>query len=134
MVETMLRHVVAVLLFLPLPAAADAGRDPISGAEGWVAWIDEAPPGPVALHVTGRIELPTPGHGVRLRFAHMERSDPPVMVLALDIETPRGPVAQVLTWHRAHLAVPGFADDPSAIRIIYGGRTVATIDTIDRIR
>jgi len=125
----MIRNTVALILVLLLavPAAARDRSGPVSAAEGWIAWIDEAPPGPRVLHVTGRVELPTPNHRVRLAFAHMERSNPPTMVLSLDIEAPDGPVAQILTWHRAHLAIPGFADDPAAIRITHRGRTIADL-------
>ena len=68
-------------------------------SRNWQAWVN-AMPGPDAqptLHVTGDVDLPTPGYTIEWRLGALDRMQPPGQRLVLSTTPPDGIVTQVVT-------------------------------------
>jgi hypothetical protein len=63
----------------------------------WTASVDRQPPGPITVRVTGRLQLPTPGHRVTLTRTSPQGFNPRDLLLDLTIVPPGGMVIQVVT-------------------------------------
>lgn len=125
------------------PSPIDGGTPPEPGREvvecpviesrGWTAWID-ALPGPDAvrtLHISGEVDLPTPGYTVELVPGPADRMMPPGQRFSLVARASPGMAAQVVTPTPARYE--GKATYPSYREIIIGcgGRVLARIDRIE---
>jgi len=112
---------------LPRPAgcAAIESRD-------WTAWINRMPgPGArPALHVSGEIDLPTPGFAVTLREGPADRSAVPTQQLILDLAAPNAMVAQVITTQTVRYEGRAIAERYRAIVITCAGQRLAEITDI----
>jgi hypothetical protein len=106
---------------------------PVIDSRGWTAWID-AMPGPDAvrtLHISGEVDLPTPGFTVELVPGPADRTMPPGQRFSLVARASPGMVAQVVTPTPVKYA--GKATYPAYREIIIGcgGEVLARIERID---
>ena len=90
-------------------------------------------PGPdnkKTLHISGEIDLPTPGYTVTLTEGISDRAMPPSQRFRLALTKPGGMVAQVVT--PAPVKYQGLASSPAyrTILILCGDRLLAAISDI----
>ena len=78
-------------------AAADAC--PVYDSRDWRAWLDVAPsPDAVSkLHISGEVDLPTPGYTAQWTVGPADRAFPPAQRFMLSFTPPGGMVTQVIT-------------------------------------
>lgn len=133
---------VALSACAPSPPAAEGpvpepGREvvncPVIESRGWTAWIN-AMPGPDAvrtLHISGEVDLPTPGYTVELVPGPADRMMPPGQRFSLVAKASPGMAAQVVTPTPVKYA--GKATYPAYREIIIGcgGKVLARIDRIE---
>jgi hypothetical protein len=105
---------------------------PVIESRGWTAWID-AMPGPDAvrtLHISGEVDLPTPGYTVELVPGPADRMMPPGQRFSLVARASPGMAAQVVTPTPVKYA--GKAAYPAYREIIIGcgGEVLARIGDI----
>ncbi len=115
----------------PLTHAAPDGCALIDSRD-WTAWVDRMP-GPDAqpsLHVTGEIDLPTPGYSIAWQVGPADRMNPPAQFLELVLTPPDGLVAQVVTTEPVHYSGPAVYPEYRAIRVRCGDSQVADITEI----
>lgn len=80
---------------------ADVAADscPVYDSRNWGAWLDVMP-GPNAtpkLHITGEVDLPTPGYTAQWTAGPADRANPPAQHFDLSFTPPDGMVTQVIT-------------------------------------
>lgn len=63
----------------------------------WYAWVNKMPPGPASFHVTGTVNLPTPGYDAKLVVASPQGFNPKELILDLVITPKPGVWPQVIT-------------------------------------
>lgn len=63
----------------------------------WYAWVNKMPPGPASMHVTGVVQLPTPGFDVSLVPASPQGINPADLILDLVIQPRKGTWPDVIT-------------------------------------
>jgi hypothetical protein len=78
----------------PTPPTPPTGT--ISTAD-WHAWVNRMPPGPATFHVTGTVNLPTPGYDVKLVVASPQGINPKDLILDLVVTPKPGTWPQVVT-------------------------------------
>jgi hypothetical protein len=71
-------------------------RVPIDTSD-WYAWLNKMPPGPASFHVTGVVQLPTPGYEARLVPASPQGINPKELILDLKVTPLPGIWPQVFT-------------------------------------
>jgi hypothetical protein len=76
----------------PRSAAPTAPFTPVE-TDNWAAWLNLEPGGPPVLHVTGEVQLPSPGYEASLAVA----SAGPPLELAVRIVAKPGSWPQVIT-------------------------------------
>jgi hypothetical protein len=98
----------------------------------WQAWIN-AMPGPDAkrtLHITGNVDMPTPGYSVKLVEGPADRMQPPGLRFQLEVTPPDGPVTQVITPAEVNYSAPTPYSQIREIMISCGDRPLATITEV----
>ena len=116
--------------------AAVAVDCPVISSRNWHAWIDAMPgidADPI-LHVTGEVELPTPGYTISWREGPLDRRSPPTQHLDLVLEAPTGIVVQVLTTETVHYRARALARSYRSIRIGCGSQPLAIIDDVTTVQ
>jgi hypothetical protein len=114
------------------PTPEPEARCAVSASRDWSAWINRMP-GPGAtptLHVTGQIDLPTPGYTATLTAGAADRSATPVQQLILNITPPSGMVAQVITTETVNYQGPTIAQSYRGVTIRCAGQTLAEITEV----
>ena len=106
---------------------------PVIESRGWTAWIN-AMPGPEAvrtLHISGEVDLPTPGYTVELVPGPADRMMPPGQRFSLVATASSGMAEQVVTPTPARYQ--GKATYPAYREIIIGcgGKVLARISNIE---
>ena len=118
-------------------SAPEPGREvadcPVIESRGWTAWIN-AMPGPDAvrtLHISGEVDLPTPGYTVELIPGPADRMMPPGQRFSLVARPSANMAAQVVT--PTPVKYTDKATDPAYREIIIGcgGKVLARIDRIE---
>lgn len=105
---------------------------PVLASRGWSAWIN-AMPGPGAkptLHITGEVDLPTPGFKLELIEGPMDRMMPPGQRFSLAATKPDGMVAQVVTPMPVNYTAEAKSQQYGSITIGCGGKVLAHIENI----
>lgn len=82
------------------------------------------------LHVSGEIDLPTPGYTVVLREGPADRSAVPVQRLILDLAPPNGMVAQTVVTQIVRFEARPIAERYRAIIVMCAGQPIAEITDI----
>ena len=98
----------------------------------WQAWIS-AMPGPDAkrtLHITGSVDMPTPGYSVKLVGGPADRMQPPGLRFQLEATPPDGMVTQVITPTEVNYSEPTPYPQIREIMISCGERPLATITEV----
>jgi hypothetical protein len=116
----------------PAMAAADSEACPVIEGRNWAAWVN-AMPGPdsqMTLHVTGEIDLPTPGYEISWSEGMADRSMTPVQRLMLTVTPPDGMVAQVITTESVHYEGPALVKTYGGVIVMCGGSPLAEIDDV----
>jgi hypothetical protein len=104
------------------PAATCAVID----SRNWKAWT--APDGTgTTLHVSGEVDLPTPGYSAILRLGASDRAMPPGQIVHLDLTAPEGLVAQVITATPVAIESPGAYPEYASVTILCGDSSIAVI-------
>ena len=106
---------------------------PVIASRGWNAWIN-AMPGPGArptLHITGEVDLPTPGYTVELIAGPADRMMPPGQRFSLVAMGPEDMVAQVVTPTPVRYSRTPANGMYRSITIGCGGKVLATIEKIN---
>ena len=114
---------------MPAPQEADC---PVIESRNWSAWVN-AMPGPDAkltLHVTGEVDLPTPGYEVSWREGMADRSATPVQRLMLTLTPPEGMVTQVITTETVNYEGQALTKTYGGVIVMCGGAPLATIDAV----
>ena len=114
------------------PEPTPEARCAASASRDWSAWINRMP-GPGAtptLHVTGEIDLPTPGYAATLTAGAADRSATPVQQLILTVTPPSGMVAQVITTETVNYQGPTIAQSYRGVAIRCAGQTLAEITEV----
>ena len=112
--------------------ADDAGACPVLDSRNWTAWVN-AMPGPDAsptLHVTGDVDMPTPGFVFEWREGIADRSATPVQRLTLTATPPDGMVAQVLTTETVRYEGPALVTNYGGVIVMCGGEPLAEITDV----
>lgn len=105
---------------------------PVIDSRGWTAYIN-AMPGPGAkptLHISGEVDLPTPGFKVELIAGPADRMMPPGQRFSLAATKPEGMVAQVVTPTAVRYSGPPTYEKYRSITIGCGGKVLAHIENI----
>ena len=105
---------------------------PVLDSRNWSAWVN-AMPGPDAkltLHVTGEIDLPTPGYEVSWEEGMADRSMTPVQRLILTATPPDGMVAQVVTAETVAYEGPALVKTYKGVIVMCGGEPLAEINDV----
>ncbi len=116
-------------VMMPAPQDADC---PVIESRNWSAWVN-AMPGPDAkltLHVTGDVDLPTPGYEISWREGMADRSATPVQRLMLTLTPPDGMVTQVITTTPVSYEGPALTKTYGGVIVMCGGAPLATIDAV----
>ena len=111
------------------PPASDC---PVSDSRNWHAWIDRMP-GPGSkptLHISGEVDLPTPGYQVSLKPGPADRAMPPGQRFTLETRAPDGMVAQVITPTEVRYRGPATYPRYREIIIGCGGSALVTIPDV----
>ena len=106
---------------------------PIIDSSGWTAWIN-AMPGPGSrptLIVTGRITVPTGGHAPRLEAGPVQEVHPPVQIMIVHPNPPRGGATQAIVTHELRAEAPAL-DSYGSVTVRCGSTTLADITDIER--
>jgi hypothetical protein len=61
----------------------------ILGTSDWYGWLNQMPPGPFSVHITGIVTVPSPGHDARLVRSAPQGVNP--LDLKLDLQVTRRP-------------------------------------------
>ena len=114
------------------PAVSAPARCPVIASRGWAAWVDRMPglDRRPTLHVTGEIDLPTPGYTETWVVGPADRADPPAQVLELRLAPPDGIVAQVVTPTSVRYAGDAAYPAYRAIHVSCGDRVLAQITNV----
>ena len=110
----------------------DIASCPVIDSRNWHAWID-AMPGPdsnPALHVSGEVDMPTPGYRFEWREGAADRSATPVQRLMLTATPPDGMVAQVITTEPVRYDGPAIAKLYRGILVMCGGSVLADLPDV----
>lgn len=105
---------------------------PVIDSRNWSAWVN-AMPGPdakITLHVTGEIDLPTPGYEISWQAGMADRSMTPVQRLMLTLTPPDGMVAQVITTETVKYEGPALVKTYGGVIVMCGGEALAEIDDV----
>lgn len=98
----------------------------------WQAWIS-AMPGPDAkrtLHITGSVDMPTPGYSVKLVGGPADRMQPPGLRFQLEATPPDGMATQVITPTEVNYSEETPYPQIREIMISCGERPVAVITEV----
>ena len=68
----------------------------------WKAWLDHMPGSEPTLHVTGKCVFPTAGYSVKLEPVEIGTNPPGIRQLNRIVDSPDGPVSQVVTEVEVH--------------------------------
>ena len=68
----------------------------------WKAWLDPMPGSESTLHVTGKCVFPTAGYSVKLEPVEIGTNPPGILQLNRIVDSPVGPVSQVVTEVEVH--------------------------------
>lgn len=115
----------------PRSVAATTPQEPaapcaVIDSRNWKAWT--APDGTgTTLHVSGEIDLPTPGYTAELRLGASDRAMPPGQFVHLDLTAPEGLVAQVVTATTVALESPGAYPEYRSVSVLCGDKSIAVI-------
>ncbi len=118
---------VVELVEVETPNAADICA--VIDSRNWQAWVD-AMPGPNAtptLHVTGEVDLPTPGYQITWRLGALDRMQPPGQRLIMETTPADGMVAQVITTVGVSYAGESAITDYREAIVVCGDEVLATI-------
>jgi hypothetical protein len=107
----------------PAPAAASCA---VIDSRNWKAWTASDGTG-MTLHVTGEVDLPTPGYAVTLDLGASDRMMPPGQRVTLEATAPEGLVAQVITATPVALEAPGAYPEYRSVVVGCGDVTLAEI-------
>ena len=101
-------------------------------SRNWAAYINKMPgPGArPALHITGEVDMPTPGYSVELVAGPADRAMPPGLRFRMVTERPDGNVTQVITPTEVRYAEPTPYSQIRQIIIGCGDRTLTTITDV----
>lgn len=116
----------------PATASDESSACPVLDSRNWTAWVN-AMPGPDAkptLHVTGDVDMPTPGYAFEWREGMADRSAMPVQRLMLTATPPDGMVAQVLTTETVSYEGPALTTTYGGVIVMCGGEPLAEITDV----
>lgn len=114
---------------------SDTTGCPVTDSRNWTAWINRMP-GPDAramLHVTGDVEMPTPGWTFAWREGIADRSAVPSVRIHLEATPPGGMSAQVLTSETVKFEAPALAEAYRRIIVMCGDVQIAEISEIETV-
>jgi hypothetical protein len=115
------------------PARLPSSDCPIIESSGWAAWVN-AMPGPGSrptLIVTGRITVPTGGYAPMLETGPVQEIHPPVQIMILHPNPPRGGATQAIVTHEVRAEAPAL-DVYGSVVVRCGSITLADIKNIER--
>ncbi|MBB3032651.1 hypothetical protein [Alteriqipengyuania lutimaris] len=116
----------------PPTSTPPADECPVYESRDWQAWIDTMP-GPGAkptLHITGEVDMPTPGWSVELIGGPADRMNPPGLRFRLEAEKPDGMTMQVITPTEVRYAETTPYSAIRQIVITCGDEALATITDV----
>jgi hypothetical protein len=83
---------------IPIGPCHDGPKNPVTvDTSDWYAWLNQMPPGPASFHVTGVVQLPTPGFDATLVRAEPQGINPTELILDLKVTPRPGIWPQVVT-------------------------------------
>ena len=112
------------------PSVSDAC--PVVGSSNWQAWL-EPPAGASSLrmlHISGEVDLPTPGYSVTLEAGPADRAMPPSQRFRLKATPPNGMVTQVVTPTQVTFHETATSPAYRSIVILCGQRVLSTITEV----
>lgn len=112
------------------PSVSDAC--PVVGSSNWQAWLEPSA-GPIPLrmlHISGEVNLPTPGYAVTLEAGPADRAMPPSQRFRLKATPPNGMVTQVVTPTRVTFHEAATYPAYRSIVILCGQRVLASINEV----
>ncbi|GJL92368.1 hypothetical protein [Hyphococcus sp.] len=111
---------------------AEVADCPVIDSRNWHAWVD-AMPGPDSkpiLHVSGEVDMPTPGYSFDWRDGAADRSATPVQRLMLTVTPPDAMTTQVITSEQVKYEGAAIAKMYRGILVICGGRVLADLPDV----
>ena len=115
--------------------AAKAADCPVLDSRNWVAWIN-AMPGVDAkrrLHISGEVDLPTPGFVANWRLGPADRRSVPSQFVELSFDRPEGVVQQAISTETVDFVTDALFPQYASIRVRCGDRVIAEITDIDEV-
>ena len=83
---------------IPVGPSHECPKNPVTvDTSDWYAWLNQMPPGPPSFHVTGVVQLPTPGYDAQLVLARPQGINPAELILDLKVTPRPGIWPQVVT-------------------------------------
>ncbi len=130
-----MRLIIAGLAAGLLVAAGALGPDPATRAaaqdeDDWAAWVDRMPPGPPALHVTGKVALPHRGFQITLTPSEPQGINPAILMLDLEVAERPGIHAQAVATREVRYDIPDYDGRYEQVSILRNGEIIAHIDAI----
>ena len=108
------------------PAVIDANTCAVLDSRNWKAWTAFDGTG-TTLHITGEVDMPTPGYATTWNLGPTDRAMPPGQRVTLEATPPDGLVAQVITPTVVEYETPGAYPDYRSVTITCGDKTLAEI-------
>lgn len=108
------------------PAAVAATPCPVIDSRDWKAWTASDGTG-MTLHVSGVVDLPTPGYSIAMTLGPSDRAMPPGQRIIFEATPPEGLVAQVVTAAPATFETPGAYPEYRTVTVLCGDRTLGEI-------
>ncbi len=96
----------------------------------WYAWLNEMPPKPDDVHVTGEVYVPNPGMQAFLTIKEPQGINPEILLLDLHLIQQPGMWPQAFTWVQARydsVICPGGAVYKQ-VGILYEGDQIELVD------
>jgi hypothetical protein len=118
---------------IPVGPIQQGPKNPvIVSSSDWYAWVNQMPPGPASFHVTGIVQLPTPGYDVRLVAAEPQGINPRELICNLQVTPRPGIWPQIVTSVsvRYDESPAGTAYDGVLIREPDGDATHVDVDIV----
>lgn len=130
--SALLAAAVPLVLTKTIAGAQSPARCPIYESRNWKAWI-ERPSDQIEtaqLHLTGQIDLPTPGYEIDWQPGALDRRQPPSLRIMLTLRRPEGTTLQVIDTQDIAFQMETQIRQFRSIQILCGDRVLVEIPNV----
>lgn len=103
---------------------------PVMESRNWHAWIDRTNEDEARLHISGEVDLPTPGYQIEWQPGILDRRQPPTQRFAIFFTSPEGMVIQVITPTEVSYTMPTKILEYRSVAIYCGNKLLVEIPDV----